>query len=203
MPFNTTELSWDKVDGLIPAIIQDAQTGIVLMLGFMNQEALQKTLKEGIVTFYSRSKQRLWTKGETSGHFLKVINISKDCDHDTLLVLASPSGPTCHQGTESCFTEGYKSDWSLIKSLEQLLIERQQTRPENSYTTTLFNAGINRIAQKVGEEGVEVALAAVTKDDEELCGEVADLLFHVLVLLRERDLSIQDALDVLQKRSKK
>ncbi|MFI4954489.1 MAG: bifunctional phosphoribosyl-AMP cyclohydrolase/phosphoribosyl-ATP diphosphatase HisIE [Gammaproteobacteria bacterium] len=202
MQFNFEKINWDKTNNLLPVIIQNAQTGVVLMLGYMNPEALQKTLAENIVTFYSRTKERLWTKGETSGNFLKVLSISQDCDEDTLLILVDPIGPTCHQGTESCFVNDYQSDWSFIQNLEKLLIEREQIRPEGSYTTTLFNAGINRVAQKVGEEGVEVALAAVVKDDQELCGEAADLLFHLLVLLRVRGLSLHDVITLLKDRAK-
>lgn len=200
MQFTIAQIDWDKTNHLIPAIIQHAHTGTVLMLGYMNQEALQKTMQEKRVTFYSRTKQRLWTKGETSGHFLQVVNISLDCDADTLLILVNPIGPTCHLGTESCFVSPQTSAWTFIYKLEQLLAERQQIRPANSYTTTLFDAGIHRIAQKVGEEGVEVALAAVVKNNQELCGEAADLLFHLLVLLRERGLSLQEVIQVLQDR---
>jgi phosphoribosyl-ATP pyrophosphohydrolase/phosphoribosyl-AMP cyclohydrolase len=202
MQTQITPIAWDKINNMLPVIIQNAQTGVVLMLGYMDPEALQKTQSEGTVTFYSRSKQRLWTKGETSGNYLKVVSMSKDCDQDALLILANPMGPTCHQGTETCFENNYQSDWSFVQGLEQLLAERQQSRPANSYTTTLFEEGINRIAQKVGEEGVEVALAAVVKDDQELCGEMADLLFHMLVLLKARNLGIQDVIQALKERSK-
>lgn len=198
--FNSTELAWKKMNGLIPAIVQDAESGAVLMLGYMNEEALAVTLESGWVTFFSRSKNRLWTKGETSNHKLKCVDIINDCDQDTLLVLAKPMGPACHQGTATCFGDETLTDWTFVINLENLIKTRKELRPEGSYVSSLFNAGKSRIAQKVGEEGVEVALAAIEKNDEELCGEVADLWFHTLVLLQERGLGIGEVIRVLKGR---
>jgi phosphoribosyl-ATP pyrophosphohydrolase/phosphoribosyl-AMP cyclohydrolase len=171
------------------------------MLGYMNQEALQKTIDTQWVTFYSRTKERLWTKGETSGNKLKVVGIFSDCDQDTLLITADPTGPVCHNGTTTCFPDLQATDWDFIQKLEHVIAERKLSLPENSYTTTLFNAGISRIAQKIGEEGVEVALAAIEKNNAEICGEIADLLFHVLVLLKAKNLSLSDVIDVLKQRN--
>ncbi|MCL0217575.1 bifunctional phosphoribosyl-AMP cyclohydrolase/phosphoribosyl-ATP diphosphatase HisIE, partial [Escherichia coli] len=153
------ELDWEKTDGLMPVIVQHAVSGEVLMLGYMNPEALDKTIESGKVTFFSRTKQRLWTKGETSGNFLNVVSIAPDCDNDTLLVLANPIGPTCHKGTSSCFGDT-AHQWLFLYQLEQLLAERKSADPETSYTAKLYASGTKRIAQKVGEEGVETALAA-------------------------------------------
>jgi phosphoribosyl-ATP pyrophosphohydrolase/phosphoribosyl-AMP cyclohydrolase len=195
---------WDKMQGLIPAIVQHHGTGEVLMLGYMNQAALILTQQSGRVTFFSRSKQRLWTKGESSGHFLTVKDIALDCDADTLLILAEPAGPACHLGTPTCFgtaaPKPVASRMSFLGSLDGLIAERQNERPAGSYTTALFDAGIPRIAQKVGEEGVETALAAVCKGDEELLGEAADLIYHLTALLRARGLSLADATGVLERR---
>ena len=193
------ELDWEKTDGLMPVIVQHAVSGEVLMLGYMNPEALDKTIESGKVTFFSRTKQRLWTKGETSGNFLNVVNITPDCDNDTLLLLANPIGPTCHKGTSSCFGDT-AHQWLFLYQLEQLLAERKSADPETSYTAKLYASGTKRIAQKVGEEGVETALAAVAQDDDALLGEASDLLFHLLVLLRARGLSLADALQVLETR---
>ena len=193
------ELDWEKTDGLMPVIVQHAVSGEVLMLGYMNPEALDKTIESGKVTFFSRTKQRLWTKGETSGNFLNVVSIAPDCDNDTLLVLANPIGPTCHKGTSSCFGDT-AHQWLFLYQLEQLLAERKSADPETSYTAKLYASGTKRIAQKVGEEGVETALAAVAQDDDALLGEASDLLFHLLVLLRARGLSLADALQVLEAR---
>lgn len=190
-------LDWAKGDGLLPAIVQDAGNLRVLMLGYMNAEALAATQSSGHVTFYSRSKQRLWKKGETSGHVLELVSIQTDCDNDTLLVLARPQGPTCHLQRDSCFA-GAPS--SFIADLDALVAQRERERPAGSYTTKLFDEGIRRIAQKVGEEGVETALAAVVQDDNALLGESADLVFHLLVLLRARGLSLLDVSSLLQKR---
>ena len=191
-------LDWSKAaDGLLPAIVQDAVTHRVLMLGYMDREALQTTLISGFVTFFSRSKQRLWTKGESSGHVLELVAIDSDCDADTLLVQAHPRGPTCHLQRESCFAQ---APGDTLADLDALIAQRAQTRPAGSYTTTLFDRGIKRIAQKVGEEGVETALAAVAGDDVELCNESADLLYHLLVTLRARGLGLADVLKVLQAR---
>ena len=190
-------LDWEKQGGLLPAIVQDADTLQVLMLGYMDREALQATLDTGLVTFYSRSRQRIWQKGETSGHVLALAGIEPDCDGDTLLVLARPAGPTCHRGTASCF--GTAPSDALV-ALERVVAERQQSRPPGSYTSGLFDAGVRAIAQKVGEEGVEAALAAVAQDDEAVLGESADLLFHLLVLLRARGLSLRQVRSVLEQR---
>lgn len=193
-------LDWNKSNGLLPAIIQDANTGKVLMLAYMNCEALVKTLQTKLVTFYSRSKKRLWTKGEISGHTLELIDLQIDCDNDTLLVSVKPNGPTCHIGSTTCFGEVEQTDWDFIQSLQKKISERDCFRPKDSYVTNLFNAGIDRIAQKIGEEGVEVALAAVAKSDADLCSELADLLFHVLVLLQAKKISISNVVQVLRNR---
>lgn len=193
-------LAWDKQDGLLPAVIQDAANLRVLMLGYMDRAALQLTLDSGHVTFFSRSKQRLWTKGESSGHYLDLVSIETDCDRDTLLVRARPHGPTCHLGRDSCFPSAPGDELAFLGELDGLIAERERERPAGSYTTKLFEKGVRSIAQKVGEEGVETALAAVVQDDAALCGEAADLLFHLQVLLRARGLSLGDAVAVLRER---
>ncbi|WP_223620697.1 bifunctional phosphoribosyl-AMP cyclohydrolase/phosphoribosyl-ATP diphosphatase HisIE [Lysobacter sp. ESA13C] len=193
-------LAWDKQDGLLPAVIQDAVNLRVLMLGYMDRAALQLTLDSGHVTFFSRSKQRLWTKGESSGHYLDLVSIETDCDRDTLLVRARPHGPTCHLGRDSCFPSAPGDELAFLGELDELIAERERERPAGSYTTKLFEKGVRSIAQKVGEEGVETALAAVAQDDAALCGEAADLLFHLQVLLRARGLSLGDAVAVLRER---
>ena len=195
------ELAWDKQDGLLPAIVQDATTLRVLMLGYMDREALRLTLQTRNATFYSRSRAKLRTKGETSGNSLGVVSVAADCDRDTLLVLAHPRGPTCHLGTPSCFSAHTAS--SMIGELDALVAARARERPEDSYTTKLLDSGIARIAQKVGEEGVEVALAAVTGDDAQLLGEGADLIYHLIVLLRARGLSVRDVETVLEQRHRR
>ena len=194
-------LDWAKTDGLIPAIVQDATSGQVLMLGCMNQEALSVTLDTGKVTFFSRSKGRLWTKGESSAHWLHLVDISTDCDSDALLVLARPDGPTCHRGTVSCFSP-LEHKWNFLRSLEVLIQSRRHADPETSYTAQLFARGTKRIAQKVGEEGVETALAATVKDKEELKNEAADLVYHLLVLLADANLELADVIDTLRARHK-
>lgn len=196
------QLDWKKVDNLMPVVIQNAISGDVLMLGYMNKEALNVTLKSGNVTFYSRTKQRLWTKGETSGNFLKLVNIYPDCDNDTLLILANPIGPTCHNGTESCFAPA-QSQWGFLYELENILRERKSASPDSSYTARLYASGTKRIAQKVGEEGVETALAATVNDREELKNEASDLLYHLMVLLQDQSLSLSDVIGCLQARHKK
>lgn len=198
-------LAWAKQDGLLPAIVQDADTHRVLMLGYMSREALAKTLELRQVTFFSRSKQRLWTKGESSGHVLALVGLEVDCDNDTLLVQARPQGPTCHLGTASCFPSAPGNDSgneavNVLAELDALIRLREADRPPGSYTTKLFDSGIKRIAQKVGEEGLETALAAVVEDDESLLGEAADLVYHLLVLLRMRGLSLADVERVLATR---
>lgn len=190
-------LAWDKQDGLLPAVVQDADTLRVLMVGYMSREALAKTLDTGRVTFFSRSKGRLWTKGESSGHVLALVRLDTDCDRDTLLVQARPHGPTCHLGTVSCFPS---APGDTLGELQALIRARHAERPAGSYTTKLFDAGIKRIAQKVGEEGLETALAAVAEDDAPLLGEAADLLYHLIVLLQARGLSLDDARAVLDQR---
>lgn len=196
-------LDWGKGGGLLPAIVQDARTGRVLMLGYMNPESLQRTLESRRAVFYSRSRSRLWTKGESSGHYLDVVDVSADCDDDTILVLAHPAGPTCHKGTESCFADAsapQASRLAFLASLEATVARRIAESPEGSYTARLYASGLGRIAQKVGEEGVETALAAVTRDDGELLGECADLLYHLLVLLKARNLSFDQVVQELGSR---
>ncbi len=190
-------LDFAKGDGLLPAIVQDAATLRVLMLGYMDRAAFDETLRRGEVTFFSRSKQRLWTKGEASGHVLELVSMQTDCDADTLLVLATPRGPTCHLQRPSCFPEAPAGP---LAQLDALIASRERERPDGSYTTRLFDGGIRRIAQKVGEEGVETALAALVQTDDELLGESADLLYHLIVLLRARGLSLADAERVLAAR---
>ena len=197
------QLDWDKGDGLLPAVVQDADEGKVLMLGFMNRDALRHTLGDGRVTFYSRTRQSLWTKGETSGNFLEVVSVSADCDADTLLVLAWPKGPVCHEGTATCFPRAEATAagrLSFLASLEHVLAERIARNPEGSYTAELFQQGRGRIAQKIGEEGVELALAAVGTEDSEVVSEAADLVYHLLLLLRERGLSLADVVAELELR---
>jgi len=196
-------LDWDKGNDLIPAIVQDADTCKVLMLGYMNREALRRTLGDGRVTFFSRTRQSLWTKGETSGHYLDVVSVSADCDSDTLLVMARPHGPVCHEGTETCFprAEGTAaSRLAFLAALESILADRIARNPEGSYTAELFQKGRSRIAQKVGEEGVELALAAVGNEDSEVVSEAADLVYHLLLLLRERGLTLADVVAELELR---
>ncbi len=190
-------LDWDKQDSLLPAIVQDATTLRVLMLGYMSREALQATFEKQQVTFFSRSKGRLWTKGESSGHVLRLVSVRTDCDSDALLVLAHPQGPTCHLQRTSCFPD---APGDGLAELEAVIAQRERERPEGSYTTRLFERGIKRIAQKVGEEGLETALAAVIEDDAALLGESADLLFHLLVLLRQRGLGLDDVRRMLESR---
>ena len=195
--FDIDGLAWEKQGGLLPAIVQDADTLRVLMLGYMSREALQATLASGQVTFFSRSRQRLWMKGESSGDVLDLVRLEADCDADTLLVQARPAGPTCHLGRASCFPQAPADG---LAELDAVIAQRAQELPEGSYTTRLFEGGIRRIAQKVGEEGVETALAGAAEDDDALLGEASDLLFHLLVLLRARGLSLADALQVLETR---
>lgn len=200
---NLIEINWQKVDNLLPVIIQNATTCEVLMLGYMNQEALQKTLSEKRVTFFSRTKNRLWTKGETSGNFLNVVDMSLDCDNDTLLILVNPIGETCHTGAESCFyqfEQKEQPDWIFFSKLERLIASRKNADLESSYTAQLYSKGTKRIAQKVGEEGVETALAATVKDRHETICEAADLAYHLTVLLQDADLSWADVIRKLKAR---
>lgn len=195
-------LDWDKAGGLLPAIVQHAFDGRVLMLGHMNREALQRTLDGGLVTFFSRSRQALWTKGETSGNTLALVSLDADCDRDCLLVRATPNGPTCHRGTATCFdTDTLPApELAFLARLQDIIGQRDRERPEGSYTTKLLEAGTRRIAQKVGEEGVETALAAVAQDREALLNEAADLVYHLLVLLRDRELGLDDLVETLRAR---
>jgi phosphoribosyl-ATP pyrophosphohydrolase/phosphoribosyl-AMP cyclohydrolase len=193
---------WEKMNGLLPAIVQDAFDGRVLMQGWMNPEALAHTLDSGAVTFWSRSRGKLWTKGETSGNRLSLAAVYADCDSDSLLVLAVPEGPTCHRETDSCFDNGepVRPRLAFVAALDRLIAQRDAERPDGSYTTKLFEAGVKRIAQKVGEEGLETALAAVAGDSEELANEAADLIYHLLVLLRAADVSLEDVVRTLEAR---
>lgn len=200
---NIKSLNWPN-NQLLPAIVQHAISGKVLMQGYMNQNALEQTIQSGKVTFYSRSKQRLWTKGESSGHTLELVSLDSDCDADSILVLATPNGPTCHVGTETCWHDDSANSPQLafLYDLEQVIKSREGADPASSYTASLFSKGVKRIAQKVGEEGVESALAAMAGDKEELANEAADLLFHLLVLLRSQQLELNDVIKVLQLRHK-
>lgn len=193
-------LDWEKVDGLIPAIIQDAATRQVLMLGYMNAEALEKTQDTGKVHFYSRTKQRLWKKGETSGNVFRLVAIAHDCDRDTLLVEVKPKGPACHKGTVTCFGDDPGPGLGFLAHLRGIIRKRRKEKRKGSYVGDLLARAPKRPAQKVGEEGVEVAMAAVSEDDEALVGEAADLVFHLMVLLESRDLSLDDVISVLRKR---
>jgi phosphoribosyl-ATP pyrophosphohydrolase/phosphoribosyl-AMP cyclohydrolase len=201
------ELNWDKGGGLLPAVVQDAAGGAVLMLGFMNQEALERTRASGRVTFWSRSKRRLWTKGETSGHYLNVLEIAADCDGDTLLILAEPEGAVCHQGTFTCWGENRPRSGAervaFLTQLEAVIAQRIAERPEGSYTARLVAEGTRRIAQKVGEEGLELALAAVAQSNEEIIGEAADLLYHLLLLLQAKGLLLSQVAEKLEARHTK
>ena len=199
---DTKQLDWAKGDGLLPAVVQHWRSGAVLMLGYMNADALAQTQQTGKVTFFSRSKQRLWTKGETSGHFLLLKSLRGDCDNDTILIQAEPIGPTCHKGTQSCFGDGAEPPLAFLAELDALVAQRERERPAGSYTTKLFKGGIRRIAQKVGEEGVETALAAVAQDEAALRSESADLIFHLLVLLRARGVEFADVVEELRARHK-
>ena len=202
-PEQARSLAWHKGEGLLPAVVQHARTGRVLMVGYMNETALQQTLATGRTVFFSRSRQQLWTKGETSGHYLNVVDVSTDCDSDAILLLADPLGPTCHNGTESCFAAAASTDvdrFAFLPVLEATIENRMADKPEDSYTARLLAQGPGRIAQKIGEEGVETALAAVTRDDAGLLGECADLLYHVMVLLKSRNLEFGDVVTELRSR---
>jgi phosphoribosyl-ATP pyrophosphohydrolase/phosphoribosyl-AMP cyclohydrolase len=196
-------LDWSKGDGLLPVVVQHAVDGRVLMLGYMNSEALEQTVTTGHVTFYSRSKQRLWMKGESSGHVLVVESIAGDCDRDTVLVLARPKGPTCHEGTDTCFAgqpAPAVADIAFLSELEQVIRARIAGGDDSSYTAKLYARGVKKVAQKVGEEGLEVALAAVAEDDSAFLGECADLLFHLEVLLQARGMRLGDVAAELARR---
>ena len=195
-------LNFEKLGGLVPAIIQDATTKTVLMLGFMNIESFEKTQETGEVYFFSRTKNRIWKKGENSGNILKVREIFPDCDNDTVLILAEPSGPVCHTGKENCFGLETKDNLSFLQVLERIIQERKTQLPKDSYLTELFSAGLDRIAQKVGEEAVETVIASKNENEINFKNEAADLLFHFLVLLAEKGCSLPDILEVLQGRQK-
>lgn len=194
------ELDFEKMNGLIPAIIQDNYTQKVLMLGFMNKEAYEKTVETGKVTFFSRTKNRLWTKGEQSGNFLHVVSIKADCDNDTLLIMVHPDGPVCHTGTDTCWGEKNGQDIMFLKELQDFIDRRRQEMPEKSYTTSLFNSGVNKMAQKVGEEAVETVIEACNGTDERLIYEGADLLYHLIVLLTYKGYRIEDLARELKER---
>ena len=196
------KLDFEKMGGLIPAIVQDNDTNKVLMLGFMNPEALDQTLSSGKVTFFSRTKNRLWMKGETSGNTLSVVSITPDCDNDTLLIKAIPAGPVCHKGTDTCFGEKNEEDILFLKYLQNFIERRRQEMPEGSYTTTLFQKGINRMAQKVGEEAVETVIEATNGTEDRLIYEASDLIYHLIVLLTSKGLRIDDLARELKKRHK-
>ncbi|MFT3994161.1 MAG: bifunctional phosphoribosyl-AMP cyclohydrolase/phosphoribosyl-ATP diphosphatase HisIE [Dysgonomonas sp.] len=195
-------LDFEKVGGLIPAIIQDNETNKVLMLGYMNEEALAKTQEIGKVTFFSRTKQRLWTKGEESGNFLNVVSIKEDCDQDTLLIKVNPVGPVCHTGADTCFEEKNQEDILFLKYLQHFIEKRHQEMPEGSYTTSLFQSGVNRMAQKVGEEAIESVIEACNGTDDRLIYEASDMIYHLIVLLTSKGLSIEDLARELKKRHK-
>lgn len=193
-------IDFRKMNGLVPAIIQDNETLKVLMLGFMNEAAYERTVKSGLVTFYSRTRQALWTKGETSGHFLHVVSIQEDCDHDTLLIKAKPDGPVCHTGADTCWGETNENPLMFLDYLQRFIEQRHEQMPEGSYTTSLFQDGCHRMAQKVGEEALEAVIEAVAGNDERLIYEASDMLYHLIVLLTSKGLSIQDLAKELQRR---
>ncbi|GCC51491.1 bifunctional phosphoribosyl-AMP cyclohydrolase/phosphoribosyl-ATP diphosphatase HisIE [Chryseotalea sanaruensis] len=195
-------IDFSKNDGLVPCIVQDANTQVVLMLGYMNEEAYTKTLQEKRVTFYSRSKKRLWTKGETTQHYLNLVSIAIDCDQDTLLIKAIPQGPTCHTGADTCFNEVNRKNWS-IHSLEEIVQERKSNPTASSYTNKLLASGINKVAQKVGEEAVELVIESKDDNQELFLGEAADLMYHYLVLLAAKGFTLSDVENVLEKRHAK
>lgn len=195
-------IDFDKDKGLVPAVIQDVRTNKVLMLGFMNKEAFEKTQKDKKVTFYSRSKGRLWTKGETSGNFLNVKEISLDCDKDSLLIKVIPDGPTCHTGADTCWNEKNEGKAAFLQHLKTVIKERKNNPSDKSYTSSLFAKGVNKVAQKVGEEAVELVIEAMDKNDELFKGEAADLLFHLLVLFEQKGIDFDDVIEVLEKRHK-
>jgi phosphoribosyl-AMP cyclohydrolase / phosphoribosyl-ATP pyrophosphohydrolase len=200
---NDLNLDFDKVNGLIPAIVQDVESNLVLMLGYMNQEALDKTLETKLVTFFSRTKNRIWTKGETSGHYLHLDSITVDCDNDTLLVKAKPVGPVCHTGNDTCFDEKNNSKTLFIDKLRQIIKDRKNNPSDKSYTASLFAKGINKVAQKVGEEAVEIVIEAKDNNKDLFLGEAADLLFHYLVLLEAKEIELDEVMEVLIDRHSK
>ena len=193
-------LDFDKLGGILPAIIQDAETNEVLMLGFMNEEAHRKTLKEGRVTFYSRSKKRLWTKGEESGNYMDVVEILEDCDNDTLLIRVNPHGPACHTGMRTCFGETVQENLAFLQRLQSLLQSRKEELPENSYTAKLFREGPRKIAKKLGEEAAELVIEAMDTEEDKFLNEAADLLFHLMILVVDRGYKLEDVVNVLEDR---
>lgn len=195
------DINFEKGNGLVPCIIQDNATSKVLMLGFMNRDAYEKTIAENKVTFFSRNKNRLWTKGETSGNFLHVVEIKADCDQDSLLIKVNPAGPVCHTGADTCFNET-NEQWNL-ESLERIIQDRKQNPSANSYTSTLFSSGINKIAQKVGEEAVELVIEAKDSDQQKFINEAADLMYHYLVLLAAKNISLKEVEELLKERHSK
>ena len=197
------ELDYNKMNGLVPAIIQDANTKNVLMLGFMNQEALDKTIELKKVTFFSRTKNRLWTKGEESGHFLDVVSIESDCDNDTLLIKVHPNGPVCHTGTDTCFGHDNEYGIEFLSFLQDFIDKRFKEMPKGSYTTSLFESGVNRMAQKVGEEAVETVIEATNGTDGRMLYEAADMIYHLIVLLTSKGHRIEELADVLRQRHNK
>lgn len=194
------ELDFEKMNGFVPAIIQDNYTQKVLMLGFMNKEAYDKTMETGKVTFFSRTKNRLWTKGEESGNFLNVVSVKADCDSDTLLIMVHPEGPVCHKGTDTCWGEKNEQDIMFLKELQDFIDKRHEEMPEKSYTTSLFKSGVNKMAQKVGEEAVETVIEACNGTDERLIYEGADLIYHLIVLLTAKGYRIEDLARELKER---
>lgn len=206
MSFDANKVDFQKGDGLVPAIVQDADTGAVLMMAYMNREALDETLKRRRAVFFSRSKQRLWEKGETTGHTLDLVDVALDCDADTLLITARPRGPACHNGTLTCWGDEPRAavgSIAFLAKLEAVIAQRATEKPDASYTAKLLAKGINKVAQKVGEEGVETALAGVNEPDDKLVGESADLLFHLLVLLRARNVPLSAVVAELEMRHRK
>lgn len=201
--FRDMNIDFNKMNGLVPAIVQDAISGKVLMQGYMNEAALAKTLEIGKVTFYSRSKERLWTKGETSGNFMELVSMSGDCDGDSILVKANPLGPVCHTGSDTCFDEVNASKTGFIDQLRAIIKDRKNNPSDKSYTTSLFAKGINKIAQKVGEEAVEIVIEAKDDNKDLFLGEAADLMFHYLILLEAKGYELDEVMDVLIARHKK
>ena len=195
-------MDFEKMGGLIPAVIQDYKTGKVLMLGFMNAEAFQKTLEIGKVTFFSRTKNRLWTKGEESGNFLNVVSITEDCDNDTLLIKVNPVGPVCHTGADTCFNEKNNGGIYFLQHLQEFITRRKKEMPEGSYTTKLFSRGNNKVAQKVGEEAVELVIEAKDNDESLFLNEAADLMYHYIVLLTAKGYTLSDVAKILEERHK-
>ena len=196
-------IDFNKINGLVPAIIQDVETKNVLMLGYMNHDAYKKTIETNRVTFFSRSKQRLWTKGEKSSNYLNLVSIDIDCDNDTLLVMVKPSGPTCHTGADTCWNKENIANYGFLSKLEDVIAERRDDMSDKSYTASLFKKGINKIAQKVGEEAIEVVIEAKDNNDNLFLNESADLLFHYLILLQAKGFKLNDVVEVLNKRYRK